>query len=154
MVATVGSVDADPNAGNVIAGRVRLSLDVRDQEDGIREQMVDELLSQAETIASKRGLGSIARRVMEQSATPMEAGMMQMLEDSMKEQGLPVRRMPSGAGHDALVMASRVPAAMLFVRSPGGLSIIRMSQFAKWMSQLRFRVGRSFLIRFDDREGI
>jgi allantoate deiminase len=122
LVATVGHVDVEPNAGNVIAGAVRVSLDVRHADDAARKSAVDALLAQAETIAARRGLALQCARQMDQPAVPMDERLTAFLAEATEAAGLPVKLMPSGAGHDAMVMASRVPTAMLFLRSPGGLS--------------------------------
>ena len=122
LVATVGHVDVEPNAGNVIAGAVRVSLDVRHADDAARKSAVDALLAQAETIAARRGLALQCARQMDQPAVPMDERLTAFLAEATEAAGLPVKLMPSGAGHDSMVMASRVPTAMLFLRSPGGLS--------------------------------
>ena len=122
IVATVGKVFVEPNAGNVVPGYVRLSLDVRCIYDSTRKAAVEELLSAAAAIAAKRGMLCEAKRQMEQPAVPMDEQLTALLSESLEAAGFPVHRMPSGAGHDAMVMATRVPTAMLFLRSPGGIS--------------------------------
>jgi allantoate deiminase len=59
---------------------------------------------------------------MDQPAVPMDERLTAFLVEAMEAHDLPPKRMPSGAGHDAMVMAARVPTAMLFLRSPGGIS--------------------------------
>jgi allantoate deiminase len=108
LVATVGHVDVEPNA--------------RHADDAARKSAVDTLLAQAETIAARRGLALQCARQMDQPAVPMDERLTAFLAEAIEAAGLPVKRMPSGAGHDAMVMASRVPTAMLFLRSPGGIS--------------------------------
>jgi len=122
LVATVGHVDVEPNAGNVIAGAVHVSLDVRHADDAVRKSAAEALLAQAEAIAARRSLVLQCARRMDQPAVPMDERLTASLAEAIKAVGSPVKRMPSGAGHDAMVMAARVPTAMLFVRSPGGLS--------------------------------
>ena len=122
IVATVGKIIAEPNAGNVIAGNVRVSLDVRCARDSVRESAVAKLLDQANAIAARRGLGCEVKRQMEQPAVPMDEQLTAFLTEAVEAAGFPARQMPSGAGHDAMVMATRVPTAMLFLRSPGGIS--------------------------------
>jgi allantoate deiminase len=122
LVATVGHVDVEPNARNVIAGAVRVSLDVRHAEDAARKAAVEALLAQAEAIAARRGLALQCTRQMDQPAVPMDERLTAFLAEAIEAAGLPVKRIPSGAGHDAMVMAACVPTAMLFLRSPGGLS--------------------------------
>ena len=122
LVATVGRIEAEPNTGNVIAGRVRLSLDARHVSDTIRTVAVESLLAQAKAIAARRGLAVEATRQLDQPAVPMDERLTAWITDAMAAAGLPEKVMASGAGHDAMVMAARLPTAMLFVRSPGGLS--------------------------------
>jgi allantoate deiminase len=122
IVATVGKIVAEPNAGNVIAGTVRVSLDVRSARDSVRESTVAKLLDRAAAIAARRGLRCEAKRLMEQPAVPMDEQLTAYLTEALEAAGFPARQMPSGAGHDAMVMATRIPAAMLFLRSPGGVS--------------------------------
>jgi allantoate deiminase len=69
-----------------------------------------------------RGLSCEVRHKMDQPAVSMEEELTALLADSVEAARYPVRRIPSGAGHDAMVMATRVPTAMLFLRSPGGIS--------------------------------
>jgi allantoate deiminase len=122
LVATVGHVDVEPNAGNVIAGSVRASLDVRHADDTARKSAVEALLAQAEAITRRRALVLQCTRQMDQPAVPMDGRLTAFLADAIEATGLPMKRMPSGAGHDAMVMAACVPTAMLFLRSPGGIS--------------------------------
>jgi allantoate deiminase len=122
LVATVGKVLVEPNAGNVIAGKATVSLDVRSDRDAIREAAVEELVRKAESISTRRGALSASRTQMEQPAVPMDEQLTAVLGESVEAAGYPLRRMPSGAGHDAMVMATRLPSAMLFLRSPGGIS--------------------------------
>ncbi len=122
LVATVGHVHVEPNAANVIVGAVQVSLDVRHARDSERNAAVEFLLTQAEAIAARRGLTLARARQMDQPAVPMDERLTAFLAEAIEAAGLPVKRMTSGAGHDAMVMASRLPTAMLFLRSPGGIS--------------------------------
>ena len=122
LVATVGKIAVEPNAVNVIAGKARVSLDVRHARDAARSGAVDELVAKAQAIAEHRGLAVECSRQMNEPAVPMDERLTAYLADAVEASGLPLKSMPSGAGHDAMVMAARVPTAMLFVRSPGGIS--------------------------------
>ena len=122
LVATVGYLEAQPNAGNVIAGMVRASLDVRHADDALRHLAVQQLVEGAQRIAKARRLQVAWEQRLDQSAVAMDASLVTRLSASVKAAGFPVFTMPSGAGHDAMIVAGRVPSAMLFVRSPGGLS--------------------------------
>jgi allantoate deiminase len=122
LVATAGKIHVEPNAGNVIAGQVSVSLDVRSDRDSVREAAVSDLLQKAEAIAVKRGIRFASKLLLEQPAVPMDEQMTAILSEAVEAAGHPARRMPSGAGHDAMVMATRLPTAMLFLGSPGGIS--------------------------------
>jgi allantoate deiminase len=122
LVATVGRITAEPGAPNVIAGAVSASLDIRHPRDDIRHRAAQRLTGEAEAIARGRGLRVCLETRSDQPATPMDAGFVALLEHAVRAAGYPVHRMPSGAGHDAMILAAHVPAAMLFVQSPGGLS--------------------------------
>jgi allantoate deiminase len=122
LVATVGRVETRPGAANVIAGEVIATLDVRHAENAVREQAAAELLRAAQREAEARGVRVESRASATQAAFPMDAALAAQLCDAAKRGGYPARALVSGAGHDAMIVGRRVPAAMLFVRSPGGLS--------------------------------
>ncbi|MBB5319136.1 allantoate amidohydrolase [Tunturibacter empetritectus] len=122
LVATVGKLDASPGAGNVIAGRVKTSLDIRHADDNTRHAAVDALTQIAKTAATKRGVTLTLRTEMEQSAVPLDPHLTTLLHRAAAQAGYPSRRMTSGAGHDAMILAPIIPSTMLFLRSPGGLS--------------------------------
>lgn len=122
LVATVGKISAQPNAANVIPGHVQLSLDIRHSDDAVRAASLRQLLDRAEAIAARRGIQVACQTLLDQPAIPMDPQLADHLAQALADAGLPLRPMTSGAGHDAMVMATRLPTAMLFLRSPGGLS--------------------------------
>jgi allantoate deiminase len=122
LVATVGSVEASPGSANVIPGSVRLSLDVRHQDDRQRQCAVAALVAEAERIAGRRGLKIQQALELDAPATPCDPELISALSRALAAADLPVHAMPSGAGHDAMILGQRLPVAMLFVRSPGGIS--------------------------------
>ena len=122
LVATVGRLDAQPGAGNVIAGHVHASLDLRHPVDAVRKSALARLLGCAEQIAARRGLTVSWEQHLDQAAVPMDEALTGILERAAADSGATVHRMTSGAGHDAMIVARRMPAAMLFLRSPGGVS--------------------------------
>jgi allantoate deiminase len=122
LIATVGKIEVEPNAGNVIPGVATVSLDLRRSTDSTRAAALEMLLARANEIARRRSLRLESKRLMDQPAVPMDQRLTALLVEAMKANNLPPRRMPSGAGHDAMVMAARVPTTMLFLRSPGGIS--------------------------------
>jgi allantoate deiminase len=122
LVATVGTVETLPGAGNVIAGKVTASLDVRHANDQTRQLAVSSLTDSANAAAAKRGVHVTTQTQLEQSAVPLSPPLTQLLHAAAEKAGFPSRRMTSGAGHDAMIVAQRLPSTMLFLRSPGGLS--------------------------------
>lgn len=122
LVATVGSVQTLPGAGNVIAGEVYATLDVRSSLDAIRNEATEHLLRLATNCGETRGVRVEASVQMQQNAVPMDHQLLRVLEDAVDSTGCLVRRMVSGAGHDAMIVAPHMPTAMLFLRTPGGLS--------------------------------
>jgi allantoate deiminase len=122
LVATVGQIEAKPGAVNVIAGAARVSLDVRHGSDEICERTTSALIQKAEEIATRRGLGVKRRELLKQNAVRMDAFLVSQIEKAMQDTGCPPHRMVSGAGHDAMIVAEKVPSAMIFLRSPGGIS--------------------------------
>jgi allantoate deiminase len=122
LVATVGSVEVKPNATNVIAGDVRLSLDVRHNAHEARTRAVNELIRRAEQIARLRGLSVRQNTRLNQSAVRMDPFLTGQIEEAIRKTRCEPYRMVSGAGHDAMILAEKVPAAMIFLRTPGGIS--------------------------------
>jgi len=122
LVATVGSIEAEPGATNVIAGEVRASLDVRHREDAVRTRAVEDVTREAERIARARGLSVSWETRLSQDAVAMDAWLAGEIEQAVHKSGCEPQRMVSGAGHDAMILAEKVPAAMIFLRTPGGIS--------------------------------
>jgi allantoate deiminase len=122
LVATVGSVQTRPGAGNVIAGEVQMTLDVRHREDRVRTQAVEDLIHQAKEISQRRGLSLRFHMRMDQPAVAMDPSLSDHIKLAMKKTGCKPHFMVSGAGHDAMILAQKVPSAMIFLRTPGGIS--------------------------------
>jgi allantoate deiminase len=122
LVATVGRIEAKPGAANVIAGETRLTLDVRHGSNEIRIQAVKDLGKQAQEIAVKRRLTARWKTLLEQPAVAMNPFLISEIERAIAKTGAAPHRMVSGAGHDAMILAEKLPAAMIFLRTPGGIS--------------------------------
>jgi allantoate deiminase len=122
LVATVGQLAVSPGASNVIPGAVTLSLDLRHQEGPARMVGLNELRRRAEAIATSRGLALAWGDGHGQAAVPMAAALRERLAAAVAAAGHEPLELPSGAGHDAAVMAGVTDAAMLFVRCAGGIS--------------------------------
>ena len=122
LVATVGRMSALPGAMNVVPGIVHTSLDVRHPKDESRHAALAHLLTRAEQAAELRGVGVEANLQAEQRAVAMDRNLTLQLHQSAQRAGIDAASIFSGAGHDAMILAPLVPTAMLFLRSPGGLS--------------------------------
>jgi allantoate deiminase len=122
LVATVGSVEVEPGAPNVIAGEVRATLDLRHAADDIRTRAVEELIREAEQITKRRGLSVHWNAQLNQPAVLMDSFLTRQCEEAIRSAGCEPYRIVSGAGHDAMILAEKVPCAMIFLRSPGGIS--------------------------------
>ena len=122
LVATVGKIEAKPGATNVIAGEARVTLDLRHRTDQIRERAAAALTTLAEEIAGRRGIKLQNRELLSQRAVEMDKLLVGEIELAMRGAGCTPHHMISGAGHDAMILAEKVPAAMMFLRSPGGIS--------------------------------
>jgi allantoate deiminase len=122
MTANVGVITAEPGGFNVVPGAAELTIDVRSPTpDGFArlEPFVRETL---QLIAAEEGLGLEVRETHRKEPVLLDADLQDRLEAAAGEEGASTLRLPSGAGHDAMVLAHHVPAAMLFVPSRGGLS--------------------------------
>jgi allantoate deiminase len=122
LVATVGRVDAIPGATNVIAGEVCTTLDVRHKSDAVRQRTTGALIENAQQIAARRGLSLRSRMLLSQPAVSMDSYLLTEIEQAIRMTGSHPHRMVSGAGHDAMILAEKVPAGMIFLRTPGGIS--------------------------------
>jgi len=122
LVATVGAIEAKPGATNVIAGEVRASLDIRHASDEIRTKSAQTIAEGAQEIAERRGLEVKQATLLNQRAVAMDSFLLEQVDQAIRETRCKPHRMVSGAGHDAMILAQRVPTAMIFLRSPGGIS--------------------------------
>lgn len=120
--ATVGKLDIANAATNVVPGSVTASLDVRHANDGVRTASAAELLRTAEQIANRRAVRCSSSIQMDQCSVPMDARLTALAEASLHACGVHAPLMDSGAGHDAMIIAPFIPSAMIFLRSPNGIS--------------------------------
>jgi allantoate deiminase len=145
LVATVGRLNVSPGAGNVIAGSVLASLDVRHANDDVRREAVSKLTDRARQIAASRGLTVRWEPRLDQPAVAMDTGLTSLFPA--------LHKMTSGAGHDAMIVARRMPTAMLFLRSPGGISHHPDETVLAEDVAAALEAGIGFLERLDARHG-
>jgi allantoate deiminase len=122
LVATVGKIEVKPRAANVIASEATLTLDVRHSSDDIRTGAVEGLTRDAKEIAARRGLSLRHNTLSSQKAVAMDPFLTREIEKAIVETGCEPHRMVSGAGHDAMILAEKIPTGMIFLRTPGGIS--------------------------------
>ncbi len=122
VTATVGRIEATPGAVNVIPGRVEFSLDVRAPEDAGRDRAVAAIEAAFEAVAREHGVGLAICAGFSARAAPCTPALQDRLEAAAGALAVRTMRLPSGAGHDAMVMATLCPIAMLFVRCRDGIS--------------------------------
>jgi len=122
LVGTVGRIEVAPGAVNVIPGEARFSVDIRAAEDSRRQKAVRAAIGAVEEICARRGLGLELERTHESPSCPCAPWLIEQISHAIAAGGIAVRRLPSGAGHDAMAMAALSDVAMLFVRCAGGIS--------------------------------
>jgi allantoate deiminase len=122
LVATVGQVQAGPNVSNVIPGSVTLTLDVRHQTDSVRRSAGAQCQRMARHAGTARRVKVSAQSVEQTASVACSSKLSSLLERAAQLHQSRIVRLPSGAGHDAAILARIAPAAMLFVRCRGGLS--------------------------------
>jgi len=124
LVGTVGKLEVPGGAVNVIPGRCELSIDIRSGRDAVRDAAVADIDAEIERIAHRRGVAIERRTVLEAASVPCAAALQDAWTASIERvTGEPALRLPSGAGHDAMMMASVTDIGMLFVRcGNGGIS--------------------------------
>lgn len=122
QVATVGTLQCEPGAVNVIPGAVTLTLDIRSPDDAKREALLAALLEEAQRIAAERDMSFSHDIFYSIAATPCDARLREVLADAVSDVQGHALLLPSGAGHDAIAIAERWPSAMLFVRCDRGIS--------------------------------
>jgi allantoate deiminase len=122
LVATVGQVSAHPGAANVIAGAAELSLDVRHPVDSRRRAAFAHLRKAGRRVAKRRGLGFSIEVTQDNGAVTCSRELTALLARSVRARQGKSLAIPSGAGHDAVILSTLTPVAMLFVRCRRGLS--------------------------------
>jgi N-carbamoyl-L-amino-acid hydrolase len=115
-VGTVGILQVPNGSINVVPGRCQFSLDLRAPNDAQRDRMADDVLSEIKSICARRGVHYTLQETIRASAAPSAPAWQRRWEAAVAAQGVPLHRMPSGAGHDAMKLHDILPQAMLFVR--------------------------------------
>lgn len=122
LVATVGRFDVWPDATNVIPGHVQFSIDVRSPDDQRRAAALADLEARITAIAASRGVRVSIAKPHDANAFACDPSIIADLKKAVEAIGVPPCLLPSGAGHDSMVMGKLCRAGMLFVRCKGGVS--------------------------------
>jgi len=122
QVATVGRCELHPDLVNVIAERALLTVDLRNTEETLLGEAERRLAAAVAEIAEREGVAVSSRPLARFAPVPFDPALVARVEAAARERGHSVRRLPSGAGHDAQMFAPRCPTAMIFVPSQGGIS--------------------------------
>lgn len=120
LVGTIGMLSVPGGSTNVVPGRCQFSLDIRATTDAVRDACVRDVLDQLAAVCTRRGLTCLAEETMRVPACASAPAWQARWEAAVQSLGLPVHRMPSGAGHDAMKLHETMPQAMLFVRGENG----------------------------------
>ncbi|NJS36949.1 MAG: M20/M25/M40 family metallo-hydrolase [Brachymonas sp.] len=115
-VATIGMLNVPNGSINVVPGRCSFSLDLRAPTDAQRDALVADVIAQLKAICERRGVSYRLEETMRAAAAPSDAAWQVRWEKAVASTGLPIFKMPSGAGHDAMKLHEIMPQAMLFVR--------------------------------------
>jgi allantoate deiminase len=121
-VATVGSLEAHPGGSNQIAGEVRTTVDFRHSDESVLDEMEERLRASVDVVSARNSVATSHHKRVNQAPIAFDARVRDVIERSCDDAGIRWTRLPSGAGHDAQVIARCVPAGMLFVPSKGGHS--------------------------------
>ena len=116
LVGTMGILTVPNGSTNVVPGRCQFTLDMRATTNEVRDACANDVLAELARICARRGLSHTIEETMRAAAAPSAPEWQQRWERAVEASGLPVFRMPSGAGHDAMKLHEAMPQAMLFVR--------------------------------------
>jgi N-carbamoyl-L-amino-acid hydrolase len=116
LVGTMGMLHVPNGSVNVVPGKCSFSLDIRATTNEVRDACVADVQAKLAEICARRGLSYRLEESLRASAAPSDPAWQSQWESAVDSLGLPVHRMPSGAGHDAMKLHERMPQAMLFVR--------------------------------------
>jgi allantoate deiminase len=122
LVATVGRIDIEPGAVNVIPGVARFTIDIRAPRDERRHRAVADISKRLDVIARERNVTLRLTQTHDAGAYVCDPRIVAGLKAAVEQIGQPARLLPSGAGHDTMIMGQLCPAGMLFLRCKGGIS--------------------------------
>ena len=122
QVGTVGSLNLHPDLVNVVASQSRLTVDLRNTDDAVLRHAEDRLATYVEELAEAEGVRISSRPLARFDPVTFDAGIVGLVEETARRMGHSTLRLPSGAGHDAQMLARICPSGMVFVPSVAGIS--------------------------------
>ena len=149
VVGTVGRLETMPGAMNVIPGKVRFSIDVRAPTDDKRRAAADAMLAEVDGIVARRNLRHTVTRLWEARTAPCAEDMQRRIGKAIADEGIEVRHLPSGAGHDGMAIIDIAPIGMLFMRCKGGISHNPAEAVTREDVATALRVFARFICEFD-----
>ena len=146
LVGTMGMLSVPNGSINVVPGRCQFSLDIRATTDAVRDACAADVLAELKRIAARRGLAFTVEPTMHAAAAPSDPNLQRRWERAVAALGLPVQRLPSGAGHDAMKLHEVMPQAMLFMRGgKSGISHNPLESISNDDAQLCVEAFQNFL---------
>ena len=144
LVGTVGKLEALPGAVNVIPGKARFTMDIRAPQDAPRVTAVQDVINAMLAICERRGVTLHTKKIHEGAVAACAPWLMEQIGAAVAAQNIPVRQLPSGAGHDGMAMIALCDIGMLFVRCKGGIS----HNPAESVTLADVEIGAQVLLRF------
>lgn len=154
LVATVGRLETLPGAINVIPSKVRFSLDLRSPDDAQRATAVNAVLSEMKTICERRSVSLDLKQLNDARVALCAPWLQTQISEAIAAEGLPVRCLPSGAGHDGMAMQALTDIGMLFVRCKRGISHNPAEAVSEPDVEVALRVFLRFITSFEARQTI
>ncbi|WP_281178201.1 Zn-dependent hydrolase [Alicyclobacillus shizuokensis] len=142
-VATVGQLTVSPGGVNIIPGCAEFTLDLRDTDESVRDEVERQIRHQAEAICARRGVRLEIQELQRVPPVSCSAWLQEEMAGCAQEMGIQTLSLPSGAGHDGMQLAGLCPVGMLFVRSKDGIS----HQPEEWSSPEDCAIGVELLYR-------
>jgi len=153
-VGTIGLLNVPNGSINVVPGRCEFSLDLRAPTDAQRDALASDVLAQLRSICERRGVRCLVEETMRAAAAPSAPQWQRRWEAALGSLGVPLHRMPSGAGHDAMKLHEVMPQAMLFVRGQNaGISHNPLESTTSDDMQLAVEAFQALLERLADEMG-
>ena len=142
-VGTVGRLEVKPGGINIIPGEASFTVDMRHGDSALRDRMLQDMEATFSTIAAKRGVTFTSKVTKKEAPATCSEEIRERIRNAAESCGIPVKDMPCGAGHDALIMSTVTKMGMILVRSKDGIS----HNPQEWTSQEDCATGTELLMR-------